>query len=134
MLATQAILYSLRGTRLLASKAALGASEQKSDRWRIDYMGKAKWFFSFSGCILLVCALAMSGKGINFGIDFDGGTRITAPLQRPATVDEVRDAVAPLGLAEAKIQTLQNPELGQHVVQISTKELPKGGPTRSSRS
>ena len=127
VLATQAILYSLRGTRLLASKAALGASEQKSDRWRIDYMGKAKWFFSFSGCILLVCALAMSGKGINFGIDFDGGTRITAPLQRAATVDQVRNAVAPLGLAEAKIQTLQNPELGQHVVQISTKELPKGG-------
>ena len=90
-------------------------------------MGKAKWFFSFSGCILLVCALAMSGKGINFGIDFDGGTRITAPLERAATVDQVRDAVAPLGLAEAKIQTLQNPELGQHVVQISTKELPKGG-------
>ena len=127
VLATQAILYSLRGTRLLASKAALGASEQKSDRFRIDYMGKAKWFFSFSGCILLVCALAMSGKGINFGIDFDGGTRITAPLERAATVDQVRDAVAPLGLAEAKIQTLQNPELGQHVVQISTKELPKGG-------
>jgi SecD/SecF fusion protein len=69
----------------------------------------------------------MSGKGINFGIDFDGGTRITAPLERAATVDEVRDKLAPLGLAEAKIQTLQNPELGQHVVQISTKELPKGG-------
>ena len=32
VLATQAILYSLRGTRLLASKAALGAGEQKSDR------------------------------------------------------------------------------------------------------
>jgi SecD/SecF fusion protein len=39
----------------------------------------------------------------------------------------VRDAVGPLGLADAKIQTLKNAELGQHVVQISTKELPKGG-------
>src|SRR4051794_19257537 len=127
VLATQAILYSLRGTRLLASRAALGAGEQKSDRFRIDYMGRAKWFFSFSGCILLICALAMSSKGINFGIDFEGGTRITAPLERSATVNQVRHAVAPLGLAEAKIQTLQNRELGQHVVQISTKELPKGG-------
>ncbi|MFL5970692.1 MAG: protein translocase subunit SecF, partial [Gaiellaceae bacterium] len=54
-------------------------------------------------------------------------TRITAPLERAATVDQVRNAVGPLGLAEAKIQTLKNPELGQHVVQISTKELPKGG-------
>jgi SecD/SecF fusion protein len=126
VLATQAILYSLRGTRVIRSRAALGAREA-SDRFKIDYMGKAKWFFSFSGCILLICALALSGKGINFGIDFDGGTRITAPLEKAATVDQVRDAVAPLGLADAKIQTLQNPELGQHVVQISTKELPKGG-------
>ncbi len=90
-------------------------------------MGKAKWFFSLSGVILLVCALAMSGKGINFGIDFDGGTRITASLAKPATVDQVRDTLAPLGLADAKIQTLQNPELGKNVVQISTKEL---GPDR----
>src|SRR3954464_14452823 len=127
VLATQAILYSLRGTRLLASKAALGAGEQKSERWRIDYMGKAKWFFSMSGCILLVCALAMAGKGINFGIDFDGGTRITAPLAKAATVEQVRDVVSPLGLSDAKIQTLQNPDLGQHVVQIATKEL---GPSR----
>ena len=131
VLATQAILYSLRGTRLIASKAALGAGEQRV-KFQLDYMGKAKWFFSFSGCILLVCALAMSGKGINFGIDFDGGTRITAPLEKAATVDQVRDTLAPLGLADAKIQTLTNAELGNHVVQISTKELPKGGVAAAS--
>ncbi|HET6547915.1 MAG TPA: protein translocase subunit SecF, partial [Solirubrobacter sp.] len=126
VLATQAILYSLRGSRIIRSKAALGAGEQRI-KFRIDYMGKAKWFFSMSGVILLVCALAMSGKGINFGIDFEGGTRITAPLERAATVEQVRDVVAPLGLADAKIQTLQNEELGQHVVQISTQDL---GPDR----
>ncbi len=122
VLATQAILYSLRGTRLIRSKAALGAGEQRF-KFRWDYMGKAKWFFSFSGCILLVCALAMSVNGINFGIDFDGGTRITASLEKPATVEQVRDAVAPLGLADAKIQTLQNADLGKNLIQISTKDL-----------
>ena len=126
VLATQAILYSLRSTRLIRSRAALGAGEQRV-KFLIDYMGKAKWFFSASGIILLCCALAMSSKGINFGIDFDGGTRITAALERAATVDQVRETVAPLGLGDAKIQTLRNPELGNNVVQISTKELPEGG-------
>ena len=130
VLATQAILYSLRDTRLIRSRAALGAGEQRV-KFKIDYMGKAKWFFSMSGVILLVCALAMSGRGINFGIDFEGGTRITAPLTKPATVDQVRDAVAPLGLADAKIQTLQNEALGDNVVQISTEELAR---TRSTPS
>src|SRR4051812_4913693 len=126
VLATQAILYSLRGTRVIRSKAALGAGEQRV-KFRIDYMGRAKWFFSLSGCILLVCALAMSSKGINFGIDFDGGTRITASLEKPASVEQVRDTLAPMGLADAKIQTLKNAELGGHVVQVSTKDL---GPSR----
>ncbi len=90
-------------------------------------MGKAKWFFSASGLILLVCALAMSGKGINFGIDFDGGTRITASLEKAATVEQVRDTLGPMGLADAKIQTLTGSGLGDHVVQISTEEL---GPNR----
>ena len=121
VLATQAILYSLRNTRLLSSSWALGAGEQKH-KFQIDYMGKAKWFFSASGCILLVCALAMSVNGINFGIDFDGGARITAPLDRAATVDQVRETIAPLGLADAKIQTLDNETLGPNVVQISTEE------------
>ncbi len=126
VLATQAILYSLRNTRIIASKAALGAGEQRF-KFRLDYVGKAKWFFSLSGCILLMCALAMSGNGINFGIDFDGGTRITYAMEKAATVDQVRDVLAPLGLADAKIQTLDNPELGKNVVQISTKELVEGG-------
>src|SRR4051812_28806552 len=126
VLATQAILYSLRGTRLIKSRWALGAGEPRHPM-RFDYMGAAKWFFSMSGVILLVCALAMSSKGINFGIDFDGGTRLTASFEKAPTVEQVRDTLSPLGLADAKIQTLTNPELGSHVVQISTKEL---GPTR----
>jgi SecD/SecF fusion protein len=126
VLATQAILYSLRGTRVIRSKAALGAGEQRL-KFRFDYMARAKWFFSLSGCILLVCALAMSGKGINFGIDFEGGTRFTTALEKPATDDQIRDTLAPLGLADAKIQTLNKPELGRNVVQVSTKELgPEG--------
>ena len=83
VLATQAILYSLRGTRLIRSKAALGAGERRV-KFQVDFVAKAKYFFSLSGCILLICALAMAGKGINFGIDFDGGTRITASLTRPS--------------------------------------------------
>jgi SecD/SecF fusion protein len=121
VLATQAILYSLRNTRLLSGKWALGAGEQKY-KFRIDYMGKAKWFFSASGVILLACALAISANGINFGIDFEGGSRVTAPLERSASVDQVRDAIAPLGLGDAKIQTLDNEALGPNVVQISTEE------------
>jgi SecD/SecF fusion protein len=121
VLATQAILYALRGTRLLRSRAALGARDSKPIRF--DFIGCSRWFFSMSGLILLICALAIAIQGLNFGIDFEGGTRITAPLERAATVDQVRDTLAPLGLAEAEIQTVDNRELGRNVVQINAEEL-----------
>ena len=121
VLATQAILYALRGTRLLRSRAALGARDSKPIRF--DFIGGSRWFFSMSGLILLICALAIAIQGLNFGIDFEGGTRITAPLERAATVDQVRDTLAPLGLGEAEIQTVDNRELGRNVVQINAEEL-----------
>ena len=121
VLATQAILYALRGTALLRSRAALGARDPKPIKF--DFMGRSKGFFAVSGAILLVCALAISLNGLNFGIDFEGGTRITAPLEQAASVDDVRETVEPLGLGEAEIQSIDNPELGENVIQISAEQL-----------
>ena len=122
VLATQAIILSLRGSKLLSSRSALGAGHAKH-KITFDFMGASKWFFSMSGVILLVGALAIAGKGLNFGIDFESGTRITAPLTRSASVEDVRNALGSQGLGDAKIQTVDNPELGKNVVQISTDTL-----------
>ncbi len=129
VLATQAMLYAMRGTALLRSRAALGARDSKPIRF--DFIGRSRWFFSTSGLILLVCAIALAVQGLNFGIDFEGGTRITAPLEREASVDQVRDALGGIGLADAEIQTVDNPELGENVVQISAEQL---GPAESGQA
>ena len=121
VLATQAIILSLRNSKILSSKSALGAGHAKR-KITFDFMGASKWFFSVSGVILLIGALAIAGKGINFGIDFEAGARYTASLERSATVEQVREAIGPAGLGNAEVQTLDNPELGKNVVQISTEE------------
>jgi len=118
VLATQAILLSMRGTRLLRRPSALGAGKKRKPI-TFDFMGASRWFFSMSGMILLVCTLAIGANGLNFGIDFESGTRITAALERAASVEQVRDAISPAGFGDAKIQTIQNEELGPNVVQIS---------------
>ena len=121
VLATQAILLSLRGTRMLRHPSALGAGKKRKPI-TFDFMGASKWFFSMSGVILLICTLAIGAKGLNFGIDFESGTRITAALEKPATVDQVRDAISPAGFGDAKIQTVSNEDLGPNVVQISDEK------------
>jgi len=122
VLATSAILGTMARSRLLRRPSALGAGPERV-RWNFDFMGKARWFFSMSGVILAAGALAIAGLGINFGIDFESGTRITTPLERPASVDEVRDSLAPLGYGDAKIQAVDDPELGENVVQIAVPQL-----------
>ena len=42
--------------------------------------GASRYFFTMSGVILLIGALAIGGRGLNLGIDFTSGTRITASL------------------------------------------------------
>src|SRR5215216_3516046 len=123
VLAMSAILGSLARTRLLRSASALGAGPERVSWQRFDFMGKARWFFSLSGAILAVGAIALSTLGINFGIDFESGTRITTPLQRSASVDQVRGALEPLGYGDAKIQDVDDPELGKNVFQISVSQL-----------
>src|SRR5215213_4217163 len=126
VLATQAILLTMRGSRMLQSPSALGARKKRKPI-TFDFVGASKWFFSMSGMILLVCALAIGSKGLNFGIDFESGTRITAPLNRAVNVEDVRNALSAQGLGEEKIQTVDNPELGKNVVQISTDTLKPAG-------
>ncbi len=122
VLATQAMLGAMARTRLLRGRFALRIGDRERVH-RFNFMGAAQWFFSMSGLILVVGALAIAGLGINFGIDFESGTRITTPLQRGATVDQVRSTLTPLGYGDAKIQQVKDPQLGNNVVQISTRTL-----------
>jgi SecD/SecF fusion protein len=123
VLATSAILGTMARSRLLRRPSALGAGRERVSWQRFDFMGKSRWFFSVSGAILAAGAIAISTLGINFGIDFESGTRITTPLERAASVDDVRGVLEPLGYDDAKIQEVNDPELGQNVVQIAVPEL-----------
>ena len=125
VLATQAILGVMGKSRMISKPSALGASDKKSDRLRLDYMGYSKWFFSASGLILLICALALGSKGINFGIDFESGTRINLELKQNVDEDAVRDVIAGEGLGTAEIQKVTGREdpKGASAFQISTDNL-----------
>ena len=127
VLATSAILGSMGRTKLLRSKWALNPGQRDRTRYRMDFVGKGRWFFSASGLILVAGALAIAGIGVKFGIDFESGTRITTPVERAASVAQVRETLDPLGYGDAKIQEVKDPELGGNIVQISTRTLGPDG-------
>src|SRR5581483_6607659 len=97
VMATQAILTTMGSSRLIHSPSALGAGGEKRV-WRFDFMGASKWFFSMSGVILLIGALAIGGRGLNLGIDFTSGNRATVGLEHAATQQQVSSAMSSLGI------------------------------------
>ena len=125
VLLTQAVLGMMGRSKLIHSPAALGAGK-KRERKRFDFMGASKWFFSMSGVILLIGALAVGGKGLNFGIDFESGTRVKTELNRAADENGVRDAIAPSGFGDAEVQRLSGSGAGKNSFQISTTTLNAG--------
>jgi SecD/SecF fusion protein len=122
---TQALLGSMSRSRLLRSPSALGAGGE-GKRWHFDFMGASRWFFSISGVILIIGGLALATKQLNFGIDFESGTRITAALQQPTDEEGVRDALDAAGIKGEEIQQVDDPNFGENVFQIQSHELEPG--------
>jgi SecD/SecF fusion protein len=119
---TQALLGSMSRSRLLRSPSALGAGGQGM-RWHFDFMGASRWFFSISGMILLVGALSLATKQLNFGIDFESGTRVKVALEKPTDEEGVRDTLDKIGVSGEEIQQVSDPVFGENVFQIQTGEL-----------
>ncbi len=123
VLATQAALGSMGRSRLIGHPALLGAARAKR-ALRFDFMGASKWFFSLSGTILLIGALAIGGKGINFGIDFTSGTRILTGFTQPISQEQIRTVLREHNLPNAQIQKLTGDKsVGGSGYQISVKQL-----------
>jgi SecD/SecF fusion protein len=122
VLATQAVLGTMGRSRMISHPTMLGAGKRRREI-SFDFMGASRWFFSVSGVILVVGALAIGGNGLNFGIDFKSGTRITASLAKPTTESGIRDVLSPLGYGDAKIQRISGSGVSANTFQISTKAL-----------
>ena len=122
VLATQAALGTMANTRIIGHPLALGAGPKRR-QWRFDFMGASRWFFTLSGTILLIGALAIGGKGLNFGIDFKSGTRIQASFDHAVTQSKISSLLAAEGHPGAQVQKFTSKGVGGTGYQISVKKL-----------
>ncbi len=69
-----------------------------------DFMGKRKLAIAFSAVLLLISVGALVGKGLNFGLDFTGGTLIELGYEHPVDLKGVRSVLETEGFKEAVVQ------------------------------
>ena len=58
-----------------------------------DFMGKSKIFLAFSAFLILSSWAIIFTKGLNYGIDFSGGTLVQVKYNEVAPIDKIRDVV-----------------------------------------
>ncbi|MBI4194877.1 MAG: protein translocase subunit SecF [Betaproteobacteria bacterium] len=70
----------------------------------IPFMRYALIFNVISIVTFLIAVGSLATRGLNFGVDFTGGTVMEVSYAQPADLDRIRDSMAKLGFTEASVQ------------------------------
>ncbi len=71
---------------------------------RFDFVGKVGLFGGISILLVVVSLIFLAVHGLNYGIDFKGGTEIQVKFAKPVTIHELREDVEKLNLGEVGVQ------------------------------
>lgn len=90
---------------------------------KIPFMSYRKGVIWLSVLLLLIgIAELIALGGLNFGIDFVGGTQITLKLREPIPADELRNSLVGAGLRDAQIQRYGAAEDNEVLIKTPVKD------------
>lgn len=94
------------------------------DNMNIDFSGLRFLSFGFTLLMILSSIGLVATKGLNFGIDFTGGTLIEVRLPEVPKLDELRENINALGMGSVSIQEFGSPK--DLMIRMPEQEKPKG--------
>jgi preprotein translocase subunit SecF len=96
------------------------------ERTNFQFVGHSKRWAIMSTIFMIVSILLLIVRGLNFGIDFKGGTewQVVMANGRDASVTEVRDVLDEVGFGDAKVSLLSGSEGEKVRVQAKVIEDP----------
>lgn len=71
----------------------------------INFLGKRRFFYVVSVALFLMGFLNIVFRGLEFGIDFKGGSEIVLQFEKPVDIADIRTKVQDLGLGELELKT-----------------------------
>lgn len=87
----------------------------------IDFMGKRNLWYTVSATVILIGMVSLFIKGVDYGIDFLGGTELVVQFNTGVGTGDVRSAMDKIGLGKAEIKSfgtdrdilIRTPEQGE---------------------
>jgi len=87
-----------------------------------DFLGKRKIFYAVSISLFLLGVINVIFRGLEFGIDFKGGTEIVLQFDKPVEIGKIRTDVENIGLGNVEVKTFGS-ETGV-LVRTELQEIP----------
>ncbi|WP_296424206.1 protein translocase subunit SecF [Yoonia sp.] len=90
------------------------------DDTKIDFFARSRLWLGISLVMMVVAFGSFMLQGLNYGIDFQGGTSIRTQSEVPVDVAAYRDVLAPLNLGDVSIAEVFDPsfDANQHVAMV----------------
>jgi preprotein translocase subunit SecF len=71
----------------------------------IDFMGKRRMLYAISAMVILIGMVSLAIKGLDYGIDFLGGTEMIVRFNNAEEIGAVRDALGKGGFQKAEVKS-----------------------------
>jgi SecD/SecF fusion protein len=133
VIGTRAIFGVLLGSRLMRDDKVMSLNAGRVPRF--DWVGRWKLWLVLSTAPVIIGLVWLGATGLNLGLDFESGTRISTTFEREVSETDLRETMADLGFPNAKIQETQETVGGREVTgfQIQTESLNPEEQTRVER-
>ncbi len=83
-----------------------------------DFVGKNRFFVSLSGLLVIVSIFIVFSYGLNFGIDFSGGTEIHLKFDRPVSMEQIRGIIEKTGYTKSNILSIGDKQM-EYVIRVA---------------
>lgn len=96
----------------------------------IDWMGKAKYFYTVSAILLIAGWVSVflkggpAGGGLPYSIDFKGGTNVDVRFAEPPNIERLRSGLTAQGLGDSELQSISdiaNPNANEVLIFVGQK-------------
>ena len=88
----------------------------------LDFVGKRKWAYTFSGILLLLSILSLVARGPKYGVDFAGGSIVQVKFASSVPIDKIKDGLRATNVEAVSVQSMGDARDHEFLIRTDTME------------
>jgi preprotein translocase subunit SecF len=87
----------------------------------VNLIGRKWWWFGLSGLFVALSIVGMTARGLNFSLEFKGGSLLQFPNKSGASVNSYKAIMSEFGVGDAEVELIGGGNCPSGCIQIKTK-------------